>query len=183
MPCSFVQRVQPGAGRVEIVDGGLYSFVLVRMNLNLKTETVEELLQKKNSMHITGFEVRVNELRRRLHEMAIAGYANARSRRDKDIQGVFWKKQLAVDGFIEDQLKKIEIVLKKHRARAAEDYSDGAVYRSLVAESLEAAAWRSQSCSCGLKIAATTHITWKNPSPIFWLRRCQSSSWRLLRHF
>jgi ankyrin repeat protein len=139
VPCSFVQRVQPGAGRVEIVDGGLVTFVLVRVNLNLKTETVEELLQKKKSMHITGFEFRVNELRQRLHDVAIAGHANARLKRDKDIQGVFWKKQHSVDGFIEDQVKKVEIVLKKHRARAAEDYCDDAVYRSLVAESLEAA--------------------------------------------
>jgi hypothetical protein len=36
-------------------------------------------------------------------------------------------------------VKKVEVVLEKHRARAAADYSDDAVYRSLVAESLEAA--------------------------------------------
>ena len=56
VPCSFVQRAQTGGGRVQVVDGGLVTFVPVRVNLNLKTETVEESLEKKKSMHVTGFE-------------------------------------------------------------------------------------------------------------------------------
>ena len=47
VPCSFVQRAQQGRGRVEVVDGGLVTFVPVKVNLNLKTETVEELKEKK----------------------------------------------------------------------------------------------------------------------------------------
>ena len=39
VPCSFVQRAQQGGGRVEVVDGGLVTFVPVKVNLNLKAET------------------------------------------------------------------------------------------------------------------------------------------------
>ncbi len=140
LPCSFVQRAQQtGGGRVQVVDGGLVTFVPVRVNLNLKTETVEELLQKKKSMHVTGFEFRVNELRQRLQDEARAGNAKARLKRDKDSQGRFWKREHSVEGYIEAQVDKVVDVLKRHCACAAADYSDDDVYRSLVAESLEVA--------------------------------------------
>ena len=139
LPCSFVQRALAGGGRVQVVDGGLVTFVPVRVNLNLKTETVEELLQKKKSMHVTGFEFRVNELRQQLRDEASAGNAEARLKRDKASQGVYWEKEHSVEGFIEAQTGKVSAVLELHRARAAADYSDDGVYRSLVAESLEAA--------------------------------------------
>jgi len=139
VPCSFVQRAQRGGGRVQVVDGGLVTFVPVRVNLNLKTETVEELLEKKKSMHVTGFEFRVNELRQKLQAEAEAGGAEARLKRDKDRQGRHWQKVHSVGGYIDAQVKKVEVVLARHRARAAADYSDDAVYRSLVSESLEAA--------------------------------------------
>jgi len=139
LPCSFVQRAQARGGRVQVVDGGLVTFVPVRVNLNLKTETVEELLQKKKSMHVTGFEFRVNELRQQLLEEASGGNAEARLKREKASQGRYWKKEHSVEGFIEAQTGKVSEVLERHRARAAVDYSDDGVYRSLVAESLEVA--------------------------------------------
>jgi ankyrin repeat protein len=139
VPCSFVQRAQPGGGRVEVVDGGLVTFVPVRVNLNLKTETVEELLEKKKSMHVTAFEFRVNELRQRLQDEANAGNAEARLKRAKTKSGNFWNKEHSVEGYVEAQVVKVEAVLKRHRARAAADYSDDVVYRNLAAESLEAA--------------------------------------------
>ncbi len=44
LPCSFVQRAQlTGGGRIQVVDGGLVTFVPVRVNLNLKTETVDSM--------------------------------------------------------------------------------------------------------------------------------------------
>ena len=124
---------------MEVVDGGLVTFVPVRVNLNLKTETVEELLEKKKSMHVTAFEFRVNELRQRLQDEAKAGNAEARLQRDKADQGRYWEKEHSVAGYVEAQVVKVEAVLKKHRARAAADYSDDVVYRNLAAESLEAA--------------------------------------------
>ena len=139
VPCSFVQRAQQGGGRVEVADGGLVTFVPVRVNLNLKTETVEELLEKKKSMHVTAFEFRVNELRQRLQDEAKAGNAGACLQRDKVSQGQYWKKEHSVEGYVEAQVAKVEAVLKTHRACAAADYSDDVVYRNLAAESLEAA--------------------------------------------
>ena len=138
VPCSFVQRAQSGGGRIQVVDGGLVTFVPVRVNLNLKADTVEELLEKKKSMHITGFEFRVNELRQRLHDEATAGNAEARLKRDKDINGAYWQQKMyTVDGHIQAQVKRVQAVLEQHRKRSTDDYSDDALYRSLVSESLD----------------------------------------------
>ncbi len=139
VPCSFVQRVQFGRGRVEVVDGSLVTFVPVRVNSNLKTETVEQLLEKKKSMHISGFEFRVTELLHRLYDDAKAGDAEARLKRDNDRQGAYWPKAYSVNSYIRSLVGKVEIVLESHRIRSAGDYSDDAVYRRLVAESLDSA--------------------------------------------
>jgi WD40 repeat protein len=52
LPCSFLQRTRQGNGRAQVVDGGLVAFVSVRINLNIKTQTVEELQEQKKSLHM-----------------------------------------------------------------------------------------------------------------------------------
>jgi hypothetical protein len=152
VPCSFVQRVQFGRGRIEVVDGSLVTFVPVRVNSNLKTETVEQLLEKKKSMHISGFEFRVTELQQRLHDDASAGNAEARLKRDKDRDGAYWPKTYSIDGYIRSLVSQVETVLTSHRSRsAAEEYSDDAVYRSLVAESLDSASMARSALSWWLQ--------------------------------
>jgi hypothetical protein len=44
-PCSFVEP--KGRSRIEVVDGGLVRFVPVKVNLNLKTETTDELKSRQ----------------------------------------------------------------------------------------------------------------------------------------
>ena len=125
---------------MQVVDGGLVTFVPVRVNLNLKTETVEELLEKKKSMHLTGFEFRVSELKVKLQDIALAGNAEARLQKDiKSAEGYSWaaRKVFSVGGYIDAQVNKVQAVLERHRARCAADYCDDAVYRRLVAESLD----------------------------------------------
>jgi hypothetical protein len=137
VPCSFVQRVQFGRGCVEVVDGSLVTFVPVRVNSNLKTETIEQLLERKKSMHISGFEFRVTELQQRLYDDAKAGNAEARLKKDKDNDSAYRPKTYTVDSFMRFLVGKVEIVISSHRIPTADDYSDDAVYRRLVAESLD----------------------------------------------
>ncbi len=63
----------------------------MRVNVNLKSETVDALLEKKKSMHVADFEFRVNELKQWLQDDANAGNAEARLKKDKSSQGKFWK--------------------------------------------------------------------------------------------
>jgi WD40 repeat protein len=52
LPCSFIQRTRRGNERAQVVYGGLVAFVSVRVNLNIKTQTVEELQAQKKSLHM-----------------------------------------------------------------------------------------------------------------------------------
>jgi ankyrin repeat protein len=137
LPMSYV--AQSGQRRVERSATGDVTVVPVRVSVNLKAERLEQLEEKKKSIHLTGFEFRVNEVRQRLQRLAEDGGADARLKQDSDSKGVIWKKDHSVEGYVEAQVKKVEAVLLRHRARAAADYSDDDVYRKLVSESLEAA--------------------------------------------
>jgi WD40 repeat protein/flagellar motor protein MotB len=65
LPCSFIQRARQGTRRsqlVQVIDGGLVSFVSVKININIKTQTVEELLQQKKSMHMASAKAMLAEV-------------------------------------------------------------------------------------------------------------------------
>jgi hypothetical protein len=137
LPMSYV--AQNSQQRVETTATGKVTIIPVRVNVNLKAECLEQLEEKKKSIHIAAFEFRVSELQQKLHMLAEAGGAEARLMRDKDRQGSLWKKEHSVSSYVHAQVQKVNAVLTRHRARAAADYSDDAVYRGLVTESLEAA--------------------------------------------
>jgi ankyrin repeat protein len=137
LPMSYV--AQSGVQRVERTANGDVTIVPVHVHVNLKAECLEQLEEKKKSIHLTGFEFRVNELRQKLQVEARASDAEERLKRNRDKQGMNWKKAHSVEGYIDALVSKVKAVLARHRARAAADYSDDAVYRSLVSESLEAA--------------------------------------------
>ena len=62
VPYSFVQG--EGRQRTEVVDGGgVLTVVSVRVNINLKTETVEELKEKKKRLHLVSARAMVEEVR------------------------------------------------------------------------------------------------------------------------
>jgi hypothetical protein len=137
LPMSYV--AQSGVQRLEQTASGQVTIIPVRVSVNLKAERLEQLEEKKKSIHLSGFEFRVNELRQKLLAKAQAADADARLSREKDKYGHLWERAFSVGGFIDGQAAKVESVLARHRARASADYSDDAVYRSLVSESLEAA--------------------------------------------
>jgi ankyrin repeat protein len=137
LPMSYV--VQSGERRVERSATGEVTFIPVRVSVNLKAERLEQLEEKKKSIHLTGFEFRVNEVRQSLQRLVEEGGADARLKQDSDSKGVIWKKVHSVKGYVDVQVDKVGAVLLRHRERSAADYSDDDIYRKLVSESLEAA--------------------------------------------
>lgn len=137
LPMSYV--APSGERRVETTEFGNVTVIPVRLSLNMKADQLEHLEDKKKMIHLTSFEFRVNELRHTLQALANQGDADARLKKDRERQGVHWKREHSVQSYIEAQVKKVETVLARHHDRPAMDYSDDVVYRSLVSESLEAA--------------------------------------------
>ena len=154
LPMSFV--VQSGERRVERSATGEVTVIPVRVSVNLKAERLEQLEEKKKSLYVTGFQFRVNELRQQLRDEASAGNAEARLKSDKDDQGMHWEKEYSVESYIEAQVNKVEAVMERHRSLAAADCSDDALYRSLVAESLEVTSMAQSALQLWLR-----NVLWK----------------------
>jgi hypothetical protein len=138
VPCSFVQRAQQGGGRVEVVDGGLVTFMPVKVNLNLKTETVDELKEKKKRLHLVSARAMVEEVRYELGEWAKSAEAAARLQKDttRNQGGAFTAATLAAA-----VVKQCEDVVKRHEVATLEEYVDDGTFRALVGEMLDAKAW------------------------------------------
>jgi hypothetical protein len=106
--------------------------VPVRLNVNLKAETLEQLESKKKNWHMTSFQYRIEELRNQLKDMARQGNAAARLLRDGQRES-----SITVDQLIENLIKKVQLVKGRHDGIDPRDYANEGVYRSLVGESLE----------------------------------------------
>jgi hypothetical protein len=133
VPYSFVQG--EGRQRTEVVDGGgVLTVVSVRVNINLKTETVEELKEKKKRLHLVSARAMVEEVRYELGEWAASPEAAARLQRDATRRqgGVFTAASLA-----SAVVEQGRAVMKRHEAKAVEEYVDDGAFRALVGEMLD----------------------------------------------
>jgi hypothetical protein len=107
--------------------------VPVRLNVNLKAETLDQLENKKKNWHMTSFQYRIDELRNQLKDMALVGNAAARLHKDGS-QGA----TITVEQLIENLLTKVQAVKIRHGEVNVRDYANESLYRSLVSDSLDA---------------------------------------------
>ena len=135
VPCSFIApegppRFSTGA------DGLVVRVFPVRVNANLSSRTVEELLGQKKRAHVAAFRFLVGEVRRDLAALAEAGGAAARLAGDATARGGPAPPTVgALLGRIEGQCEER---LRAHEARAAREYAEDGVFRGLVGEMLDA---------------------------------------------
>jgi hypothetical protein len=137
LPYSFVQG--EGRQRTEVVDGGgVLTVVSVRVNINLKTETVEELKEKKKRLHLASARAVMDELRNELEEWALGTEAAARLQLDvtRNQGGTFTAATLAAS-----ILEQCAVVVKRHEEVRVEQYVDDGVFRALTSELLDCKAW------------------------------------------
>ncbi len=140
-PCSFVQRM--GEGRLEVhPDGGLVTCMPVKMNLNLKTETVEQIQQKKKSLHILNAQHMVEEVRYELGAWAKSAEAAARLQRDPscNIQGETFSAATLAAAVV----KQCEDVVMQHMCSALDEYIDDRTFRAFVGEILDTKVWATE---------------------------------------
>jgi ankyrin repeat protein len=155
VPCSFVQRAQQGRGRVEVVNGGLVTFVPVKVNLNLKAETVDELKEKKKRLHLVSARAMVEELRHELGEWAASAEAAARLQRDtsRNQGGKFTTATLSAA-----IIEQCASVLKRHQDVDVDEYVNDGVFRALMSEMLDAKAWAKEKKELWMRELLTAPI-------------------------
>jgi WD40 repeat protein len=121
LPCSFVQRTKPGNGRIQVVDGGLVTFVSVKVNLNMKTQTLEELQEQKKCMHMVSARSMVAEVKYELTE---------------------WMRSLPsqspdISNFVSDTIKSCSELFETHDRRDASIFAEEQEYRQMINEVLD----------------------------------------------
>jgi hypothetical protein len=141
VPMSYVQgeercRVEVGPG------GGVLKVISVRVNINLKTETLEQLLGKKKSMHIAAFKSVIDETKQWLHAYAEeGGQAQARAATEDKF---YRQNGYSLSWFISETLKHMQTMKDADAELPDDDYVNDLKYKALVTRMLSSQEWAKQ---------------------------------------
>jgi hypothetical protein len=130
-PCSLIEAW--GNPYVEATARGMFTIVPVRMNNNVKTLTLEELLNQKKKMHLSSFGIVINEIKRDLESLA---EENLNAKKEKK-KGTSKEQMKLVQFFVEGIVFECKNKFKRHQDKTAQDYQDDFQYQALVMEMLE----------------------------------------------
>ena len=139
VPMSYVQgrercRVEVGPG------GGVLKVVPVSVNINLKTETVEQLTGKKKSMHIAAFKSVIDETMQWLRAYAEEdSRAQSRAATDKE-----YCRYRNISTLFSDTLSQMQEVKDADSALPDDEYVSDLKYKALVTRMLSTQDWAKQ---------------------------------------
>ena len=156
VPMSYVQgeercRVEVGPG------GGVLKVISVRVNINLKTETLEQLLGKKKSMHIAAFKSVIDETKQWLHAHAEDGdRAQARGATDKEYRPTGYG---SLSWFISETLEHMQTMKDADATLPDDDYVNDLKYKALVTRMLSSQEWAKQKLRLWLENQETNIYT------------------------
>jgi hypothetical protein len=151
VPYSFVQG--EGRQRTEVTEGGgVLTVVPVHVNINLKTETVDELKEKKKRMHLSSARLLADEVKSELERNLQSDDIKQRYQQDQ------FKTHMSVSYTVETFSRTIndqcDAILKRHSSLSVTDYVDDNVFRSLVTEILNMKSWAREKWNLWLRDTA-----------------------------
>ena len=138
VPMSYVQgrercRVEVGPG------GGVLKVIPVGVNINIKTETVEQLTGKKKSMHISAFKSVIDETKQWMRAYAEEG-GRAQTRAATDNQYAWYD----ISKFISKAIEQMQAIMDADARLPDVDYVNDLKYKALVSRMLSAQDWSKQ---------------------------------------
>ena len=169
VPYSFVQG--QGRQRTEITEGGgILTVISATVNINIKTQTVEEFIGKKKYMHISAFQSLIREtaghIRQTLEQMVARFHEKFDVDKlqvgvDYDVKEVeHWDDTIwmcdyydflrdrsrtitatASDSFESLTVESLNSILSKHKELPESDYTDDLKYSAIVTQMLSVQAW------------------------------------------
>jgi hypothetical protein len=140
VPMSYVQgqercRVEVGPG------GGILKVISVRININLKTETVEQLRGKKKSMHVTAFKSVIDDTKQWMQAHAEEnGRARIRAATDAEY-GISGRD---ISWFISETIKQMQKIKSADAKLSDDHYVNDLQYKALVTRMLSSQEWAKQ---------------------------------------
>jgi ankyrin repeat protein len=130
-PCSLLEP--DGPDYLEVTAAGVVRVFPVSVSANQKSSTIDELVLKKKTLHLSSFKYRIHEIELRLQNMA--DEKNAIQRLDEDVSRD--EKLHTVASFLNRIVKQCEGVYSRHEAVSANDYNKDNKFRSLVLEMID----------------------------------------------
>ncbi len=140
-PCSLVEGQDEES--IETTKDGIINKISVRMNNNVKTQTVEELRQLKKSLHLNAFKYILNEINSDLSALTQARFVNSRAEADLSVakEGVSAlgpeSKTSAISILNERILHDCEKRYSKHVEKNPDEFIQDETYRGLVRDMME----------------------------------------------
>jgi hypothetical protein len=152
VPMSYVQG--QGRCRVEVgPGGGVLKVICVGVNINLKTETVEQLTSKKRSMHVVAFKAVIDETKQWMQAYAEEnGRAQARAATDKQ----YGKYGDDISRLIAKTLEQMQEIKDADSKLPDGDYVNDLKYKALVTRMLSSQEWAKQKLRLWLENEETT---------------------------
>ena len=118
----------------------------VRVNANLRTETVEELVEKKKRMHMTSARLLADEVKGELERQAASTESLERKKKD-----VLAYEDNALQEFCSKINAHCEAIVERHRSTDAADYVNDSTFRGLVSDILNMKLWAQEMWQLWLK--------------------------------
>jgi len=154
VPMSYVQG--QGRCRVEVgPGGGVLKVISVGVNINLKTETVEQLTSKKRSMHVVAFKAVIDETKQWMQAYAEEnGRAQARAATDKE----YGKLGCDISELISETLEQMQKIKDADSELPDGDYVNDLKYKALVTRMLSSQEWAKQKLRLWLENEETNIV-------------------------
>jgi ankyrin repeat protein len=140
-PCSLVEGQDEEC--IETTKDGIINKISVRMNNNVKTQTVEELRQLKKSLHLNAFKYILNEIESDLFALTQARFVKSRAEDDLSVakDGASTEgpesKSSAISKLNESILEDCRRRYDKHVVKNPEEFIQDEKYRGLVREMMD----------------------------------------------
>jgi hypothetical protein len=152
VPMSYVQG--QGRCRVEVgPGGGVLKVISVGVNINLKTETVEQLTSKKRSMHVAAFKAVIDETKQWMQAYAEEnGRAQARAATDNE----YGKDGCDISELISMTLEQMQDIKYADSKLPDGDYVNDLKYKALVTRMLSSQEWAKQKLRLWLENEETS---------------------------
>ena len=117
----------------------------VRVNANLRSETVEQLLEKKKDMHVTSAQLLADDVKAKLELLAASVESLERIKRDGSARGLSLRK------LCENINEQCDSIVQRHKRLDSASYVDDNSFRGLVAEILNMKLWAMEKWQLWLK--------------------------------
>jgi hypothetical protein len=146
VPYSFVQG--EGRLRIEITEGGgVLTVISVRVSINLKTETVEQMRRKKRSIHLAALKSLIDETEHwmQMYVEAHPDLVQASAARDNHAPADFFCfEDPDIFDYISHTMEQMRRIQNSHCDIPDDDYVNDLKYNALVTQMLSTQAWAKQ---------------------------------------